>query len=107
MAGSVDTRTIIVQNRAKIVLDLTQNLAGSIIDTIIGSLENGLSKNGELGILSASIARNNSNIATATVDRGIWQTTTQLHGNTRGRSGITKHMGARRDTIMSFYKVSR
>ncbi len=78
LAGSSGRRTIIVQNRARIVLGVTQNQQGFTVNSVIGNLENELRKNGESKILSASIARNNSEIATATLDRGIWQTNTGL-----------------------------
>ncbi len=107
LAGSGSRTTIIVQNRARIVLGVTQNQPDLTVNTVIGNLENDLRKNGESEILSVSIARNNSEIATATLDRGIWQTTAGLHADWASKlSSITKHMGASRDTIMSFYKVS-
>ena len=84
LAGSGNTRTIIVQNRARISLDLTQNQLGFTVNSVIGFLENELSKNGESDIISVSIARNNSEIATATLDRGIWQTSTELHATLLG-----------------------
>ena len=78
-AGTGSTRTIIVQDRTRIMLGVTQNALGLTLNNIIGDLENKLEKNGEIEILSVSIARNNSEIATATLDRGIWQTTPELH----------------------------
>ncbi len=73
ISGSGNTRTIIVQDRARIVLAISQNTLGFFVNDFIGFLENELTKNGESKILSASIARNNSEIVTATLDRGIWQ----------------------------------
>ena len=79
LAGSGSARTIIAQDRARIVLSATQTQLGFNINNVIVALENEVRKNGDSEILSASIARNNSEIATATLDRGIWQTTLGLH----------------------------
>ena len=84
LAGSGSDRTIIVQDRARIVLGVTQNQIGFTVNSVIGFLENELSKNGESDIISVSIARNNSEIATATLDRGIWQTAPELHATLAG-----------------------
>ncbi len=78
LAGSGSTRTIIVQNRARIVLHVPQNQLFITVNGLIGFLENELRKNGESGILSAITPRHNPEIAIANLDRGIWQTITVL-----------------------------
>ena len=100
-AGSGNTRTIIVQDRARIVLGVTQNQIGFTVNDVIGNLENELSKNGDSKILSVAIARNNSEIATATLDRGIWQTNAGLHLVLGGAMASLNIWGRRCDNLMA------
>ncbi len=73
-AVNSNTRTIIVQDRARITLDATEGSEESNISFVAGVIESQLFKNGEPGIVSMSTTENNSEVVTATLDRGIWQT---------------------------------
>ncbi len=65
-------RAIIVQDRAKVVLNATQRPMLNGVPTI-EVLETGLLKNGESQVVSLATSTDNPQVVTASLDRGVWQ----------------------------------